>query len=52
MRSGIVKMGAARTPHRSLFRAAGDFSKPFTGFCNSCARPAASADTGGVLKAG
>ena len=31
-----MKKGVERTPHRSLFRAAGDFSKPFTGVCNSC----------------
>ena len=51
MRSGIMKKGAERTPHRSLFRAAGDFSKPFIGVCNSCPSLAASAGTGGVLKA-
>ena len=39
MRSDIMKKGAERTPHRSLFRATGlktqDFSKPFIGVCNS-----------------
>ncbi len=39
MRSDIVKKGAERAPHRSLFRACGlseeDFGKPFIGIANS-----------------
>src|SRR5512140_3780736 len=39
MRSDTVKKGAARAPHRSLFRAVGlrdeDFAKPFIGIANS-----------------
>lgn len=39
MRSDEVKKGSHRTPHRSLFRAAGlkdeDFAKPFIGVANS-----------------
>ncbi len=39
MRSSIMKDGAERAPHRSLFRATGvrseDFAKPFIGVCNS-----------------
>ncbi|MBO4646689.1 MAG: hypothetical protein J5806_00865 [Lentisphaeria bacterium] len=40
MRSGTMKKGVERTPHRSVSRATGlttmDFSKPFIGVCNSC----------------
>ncbi len=39
MRSDMVKLGDARAPHRSLFRATGvaddDFNKPFIAVCNS-----------------
>jgi dihydroxy-acid dehydratase len=41
MRSGMIKKGAERAPHRSLLRAAGvieseeDFDKPFIAICNS-----------------
>ena len=47
MRSDIMKTGVERTPHRSLFRAAGlktnDFSKPFGGACIGYVRPEAAA---------